>query len=273
MTNAELHEIRKKWKSLLRQTVLKLEDVNPNWGSIRLDVESLRPFLSEPNEQGKDPADGVAELFWNQFQPLRRTIDYPTFNMPEAVAEPLSSEHERLILDLLHHLQMQNEVPLREPDDDDSQWIEELQIYLHIVAARAFRIMRYESGYSEAARECLEDAEEAIERIRFAKRALGGYDIGVLGTTLVDLSTNAVSALVLAERCRIQRGADELEEALHYVARADLLFYLASGNSSDAVSNERTSQSNQFCHASEAFGLYNAIEDNQTRCPGLAAGH
>ena len=131
MASANVSEIQQKWKSLLSQTVLVLEDVDPNWGSIRLDVQSLRPFLSELNEQdsgvaAKDPVLDAVELFWNQYQPLRRTIDYPKLNLPEAVAEPLSSELEQLILDLLHHLQVQNEVPPRDPDGTDSQWIEEL---------------------------------------------------------------------------------------------------------------------------------------------------
>ena len=266
MASINASEIQEKWKSLLSQTTLVLEDVDPNWGSIRLDVQSLRPLLSELNEQdsgvaAKDPVLAAVELFWNQYQPLRRTIDYPKLNLPEAVAEPLSFELEQLILDLLHHLQVQNEIPY-EPDGDDSQWIEELQAYLHIVGARAFRHMRYENGYSEPARECLEDAERAIERIRSAKRATGDYDLGLRDNTLSDLSTNAVAALVLVERSRLERADGDYGTALHSFASADLLFHLANGSvQMPSQMEERLQQ--PVMPRSEVSNLFEAIQSNR----------
>ena len=119
--------------------------------------------------------------------------------------------------------------------------------------------MRKENGHSEAAKECLEDAEKTIERIRFANRATGGYDVGVLGNTLADLSTNAVAALVLAERCRIQRDA---EAALHYFARADLLFYLA--NSSIHMPSQMEERLQQpVIPRPEAYSLFEEIKSNR----------
>ena len=272
MKDADLHDIRAKWESLATQTYAAHRMQSGPFKSVlaigRTDVQSLRPFLFSLSDQTdllKDiiddqdlyrttveglqrsfrPSQAAVELFWQTYRP----------------SEPLSPEHEPLMLDCLNYIFGSCRVPY-EPDADESQWIEDLQVYVHIAAARAFRIMRNEDGLSEAAAECFVEAERAIERIRSAKGATRDYDIGLLAVTLVELSTNAVAALVLAESCRLQRAVGEYGAALHNLARADLLFYLANSNTQmPSQMAERLQQ--LIMPRSEAFSLLEAIESNR----------
>ena len=117
------------------------------------------------------------------------------------------------MLECLEYLYVQHQVPYV-PDSDDWRREGELIVYLHIAAARAFRLQQSERGDrpSEEVLNCLNEVERTMSRL---ERADIYSDYPAYNT-----STFAVVALVLMELSRVSRNSGDYTRALSYMAKA-----------------------------------------------------
>ena len=153
----------------------------------------------------------------------------------------LAEEVEEVVLKSLKRLyQYHKDKVTYEPDDDvisedDFQEslesghiiipekLKDLIIFLHVAAARAFRIKRKQGGgLDEVALTCLEETARTYERIRsLDRREMGISEIlnrDISQTFL--LSTYAVGAKALAELGRVRHREGRYSDALSYMAQA-----------------------------------------------------
>lgn len=170
-------------------------------------------------------------LFWSLYQPSRHFKSGP--------APELSAEWEEAILKSLERLYHRYQVSYGPdegiPVENDFQeslvsghqiipgTLRDLIAFIHIAAARAFRIKRWQGGgLDEVALDCLGEVDRARERMSILDRKERGIlkllDLDPAQTFL--LSTYAVGAKVLAELGRVQHRQGNYVDALHYIARA-----------------------------------------------------
>lgn len=170
-------------------------------------------------------------LFWSLYQPSRRFKSGP--------APELSAEWEEAILKSLARLYHRYQVSYGPdegiPVENDFQeslesghqiipsTLRELITFIHIAAARAFRIKRAQGGgLDEVALDCLREVDRAMVRLSLlnqSERGIGEVlDRDPAQTFL--LSTYAVGAKALAELGRVQHRQGNYAEALHYIAWA-----------------------------------------------------
>ncbi len=233
--DTELAIVRDKWNQLVRETDVDYppsEDASSGElvavGYSRLDVIRLRPFVESvewsSEIKGRSPIDDALELFWSQYFPQitrsQRRMGRPRWRTSRLPAEQLSEEQERLMLECLEYLERRHRVPYQ-PDVSDGRWEEELKTYLHIAAARAFRLKRSE-GLSEEVQDCLFKVERTLKRLGGVQGVSLGYESPAFDTSLV-----AVSALAFVELSRVSRVDREYVEALHYLAEAMICYELA----------------------------------------------
>ena len=95
--------------------------------------------------------------------------------------------------------------------------LNDLLVFIHVAAARAFRVKRTD-GYSEVVRECLNEVERTIERLK-----RNGLDMeeDIQHMMAIFQSAYAVSSMAFVELGRISKIDGEYEKALHYFAMAD----------------------------------------------------
>ena len=177
--------------------------------------ESLRSDLVDLASCAKSgvASDDPIGLFWNLYAPFHylRGLNDP---VPE-----LSEQSERLVLDLLESLYSCHQVAYV-PDSERSMTpdkLNDLVTFLHIAAARAFRIKRSQGErLSEEVLGCFSEVERTMARLE-----PGMYEVFDSEDTVgVQLSANAVSSKVYAELGRVCQGEGRYADALHYLARA-----------------------------------------------------
>ena len=217
------------------------------WGSDRLDVITLEPFVKgvypTPQVRGRSPIDDALELFWSQYHPLRERIDRPSWRPSRSPAERLSAEHERLMLECLEFLEKRHRVAY-EPDVDDGRWQDELIVYLHVAAARAFRLKRIE-GVSEEVQVCLTEVARTVMRLGGARVLAGNTDDNPAFFT----SLSAASALSLVELSCARKDHGEYVDALHYLAEAAVCYDAA------VTENEMPEESRYYYEDEDAEDL------------------
>ena len=156
------------------------------------------------------PSDAVL-LFWNVCRPRTQT------SSDESQKECSSQDHrfqERLykvILDCLDWMYEKYRVPY-EPDSEDD--LDQLVIYLHIAAARAFQIRRVESGqWSEESLSCLKEVDRVRSHL-FAQATIKG-----LNGLVFSVHVHPALGPCLVELSRVFRNNGEYARALHYLAK------------------------------------------------------
>ena len=124
-------------------------------------------------------------------------------------------EYEDLFLDWFEHLYHSHRVPYI-PDVDDIDNHDELFTYLHIAAARAFRI-RKGNEISEEVLDCLREVERTMKRLQ----SMGGGPDSFFGEApSFYTSTGAIVAMVFVELWRIRQAEGRYADALHYLSSA-----------------------------------------------------
>ena len=198
----------------------------------RPDVALIRDLLSIKDEEYLTCA--AAKLFWRVYRPVEvnqiaQEIEAESLEDP---AGPLPRELEEQVLGSLKSLQERHRVPYL-PDGDDfgsKEMLDELTVYAHIAAARAFRIKQSEK-LSEEAADCLKEVQSAVARVKLLiRRGVGDLSrsgTGPLGTSEappIYVSTGAVAALAQLELARWCRSVVDYEGGLHNLAQATSYF-------------------------------------------------
>ena len=128
----------------------------------------------------------------------------------------LSPEYEDLFLDWFEHLQHSRCVPYIPDVDDGLDNHHELFFYLHIAAARAFRI-RKGTEMSEEVLGCLLEVERTMARLR---ATTGGPDHFYGEAPSFYTSAGAILAMVFVDLWRIRQAEGRYADALHYLSSA-----------------------------------------------------
>ena len=182
--------------------------------------------------------DGVVRdpigLFWHFYDPH---YNYPKSGPISEIPE----EWERVVLDSLERLydiyRVRYEPDLESLEENDFQFsvdsgrpiipdkLKDLITFLHVAAARGFRIKHYQGGgLDETSLDCLREVVRTLERIG----SLDGREVGIIQVLEQDpsqsflLSTYAVGAKALVEIGRMHQRQGHYEDALHNMARAAL---------------------------------------------------
>ena len=176
-------------------------------------------------------ADGIVRdpigLFWSLYEPR-------SFRPKRGPAPELSEEWEEIVLASLERLYISHQVPY-EPDgavftENDFQYsldsgylivpdiLRDLITFLHIAAARAFRLkQRQGGGLSEEVISCLVEVVRANNRLYQA----GLGDLLNCGSShMFMLSADTVSAKACVEIGRVRYAEGRYDEALRYMSRA-----------------------------------------------------
>ena len=128
----------------------------------------------------------------------------------------LSPEYEDLLLDWFEHLQRSRRVPYIPDGNDGLDNHHELFFYLHIAAARAFRI-RKGTEMSEEVLGCLLEVERTMARLR---ATTGGPSHFYGEAPSFYTSAGAILAMVFADLWRFRKTESRYADALHYLAAA-----------------------------------------------------
>ena len=211
MTNSGKQDVLEKLELLWEQTT----EQGYMWARFRSDVNHLRLFILETYEPPSHQVNKALELFWSQYHPTRQEWCLRPWANTESPAERLSSGHEALMLDCLEWLYDRHRVPYQ-PDGDSWQVEDDLIVYLHIAAARAFRI-KQSDGLSEEVESCLTEVERAWVRLKTERAVWPGYPA-------YGASTQAVSALAFVELGRVSRNRGDYTSALSHLAKAVRLY-------------------------------------------------
>ena len=209
------------------------QEVESPEGHIRYDIVTLLAF--------KDDADrcNPISLFWDVWDPRVLTINDSEVSIKPAPALP--QPIEGMVLDYLEHLHKRHRVPY-EPDADDNDIkefydklpdylksgskssqtplpippkLKNLVTFLHVAAARAFRIKAYQGGsLSEDALDCLREVERTLDRLNRAGGDATPYTPGF------QISAGAAAARAFVELSRVCRREGRHADALRYLARA-----------------------------------------------------
>ena len=204
--------------------------------TFRSDIATLFKF------RDSDEAYNPLYLFWNLYQP-----EIKDANGNFSPAPNLRLEDEQLALDALDLLRHRYRV-LYEPDADVSPLkrfyseyaedpdstplpnvLKSLLILIHVAAAKAFRMLQSENGYSEETGECFAEVERTFSRLCYT-----GFDpsmclpedndFGRFEGVAVFKSALAVTSLSFIELARICKSDGNPSECLHYFIRAHDLY-------------------------------------------------
>ena len=118
-----------------------------------------------------------------------------------------------------------------EPDGESSAFFE-LDAYIHIAAARAFRI-KQNQGLSEEVIDCLIEVERTEKRIEAEQGLSFPYDESIAPCH----STQAIAALVYVELSRQSAVNGHYVDALHYLAKAMEYYDSAIISNDDLINN------------------------------------
>ncbi len=222
--------------------------------------------------QYKDTAPDPVDLFWSFYRPR---FYYRNDN---DTTEEFSELVNKIVLKFLESLYQTHRVPY-DPDGDDSdiqdfrsspsgtladvlheaseipEEITKLLRFLHIAAARAFRIQQNQGGnLSEEVLTCLREVERAVNRLKLA----GLVDpTGIVDLIVPDefgelraefFSAQLVSAKAFAELSHFSRGQGRYAEGLSYLAEAVNMssyaveFYMGDGQAASEDMREMYSR-------------------------------
>ena len=202
-------------------------------GQIRYDIVTLLAF-----RDGMDRCNPIS-LFWDVWEPRVLTISNGGVDIRPAPALP--DQIEEMVLDYLERLYERHRVPY-EPDADDEDIkefydklpdyyehgseqslgplpippkLKNLVTFLHVAAARAFRIKASQGGtLSEEAIDCLREVERTLYRLQRVGGDVSPHTQGF------QISAWAVAARVFVELSRACRREGRYADALRYLARA-----------------------------------------------------
>ena len=204
--------------------------------TFRSDVATLLKF------RDSDEAYNPLYLFWNLYQPEIKDADGNFSPAPN-----LRLEDEQLALDALDLLRHRYRVSF-EPDADVSalkrfyseyaedpdstplpNLLKNLLILIHVAAAKAFRLINSENGYSEETKECLAEVERAFSQLRYTGFAPSmclpeDNDSGRFEGVAVFKSALSVTSLSFVELARIHNLEGNPSDGLHYFIRAHDLY-------------------------------------------------
>lgn len=199
----------------IRLVELLSRDYSTTTGPAR---EKLTEVLGRPESQAilasRTPAspNGVMydamRLFWGVYELWR---DGQTPGGPD-----VPPEYETLFLEWLEDHQFSHRVPYVPDSDDVGDNYFELLVYVHVAAARAFRI-RSGSEFSEEVLDCLKEVEHAMARLEATPQGPGHF-FGEAPSCYT--SAGAILAMVYVELYRVRRAEGRYAEALHYLAGA-----------------------------------------------------
>ena len=261
------------------------------------DVLSLSPFLSTPDEVldtlkdaihdqelyksvaesvlwSSRPDQASVSLFWKTYCPEELSAVTPADDEMALPATPLPPDLEHVMLECLEFLERRHRVSY-EPDRDDLEsesLLRQLTAYVHIAAARAFRVKhseRREKGLSEEAIDCLLKMERAVKWMNSVSGT--GLDYVLLPDTadpLTDVSTGVVAALAYAELSSFKRADGDYMEALRYLAEATSLSYRAhvyveqTGVRSEIHEMVSEHSKQPMLAFDEASGIFQAVRAN-----------
>ena len=228
MTNPEYELVE--LQQLIHKELADLKEMSEPEFSARFDSlnrSGMFALYTYGESQSPDPIG----LFWVLYPPHRDSKNGP--------AAALSAEWEDAILKSLERLYHRHQVSY-EPDagipvENDFQEslisghqlipypLRDLITFIHIAAARAFRIKRSQGGgLDEVALDCLREVDRAMVRLSLlnqSERGIGEVLNRDPAQTFL-LSTYAVGAKALAELGRVQHRQGNYAEALHYIAWA-----------------------------------------------------
>ena len=216
MTDVEQQRLREKFRQLL-----SLNDGSENWP----ELFAPTPFLSADKD---DLTEEAFELFWR--------VHRPKLPFDRVPADQSSRQSERLMLECLDLLQKRHCVEYV-PDGDDHDLYLRLVTYIHIAAARTFRI-KQSDGNSEEVMDCLIDVERAIERLARETMTVSVGGIEVLDTSETPvflISVGAVATLIFMELSQVRRLHGDHPGALHYLAKAAIYFDEAVRNNGNTL--------------------------------------
>ena len=128
----------------------------------------------------------------------------------------LIDEYNDLIVDWLDHLYFDYRVPYIPDVDDGLDNHDELFTYLHIAAARAFRI-RNGKEVSEEVLDCLIEVDRTMARLRPMSGEPSGFYIEAPS---LYTSAGAITAMAYVELWRIRKSEGHYTDALHYLSMA-----------------------------------------------------
>ena len=228
MTNPEYELVE--LQQLIRKELAELKGMSDAEFSARFDSLN-RSGMSALHTYGKSQSPDPIGLFWVLYPPHRDSKNGPAAALPAEWEEVILKSLERLY----HRHQISYEPDAGIPVENDFQEslvsgrqlipgpLRDLITFIHIAAARAFRIKRSQGGgLDEVALDCLREVDRAMVRLSLLNRSERG--IGeVLNRDPAQtflLSTYAVGAKALAELGRVQHWQGNYAEALHYIARA-----------------------------------------------------
>ena len=190
--------------------------------------DNLTHMVGQPEFQGilsfgthVEPSGALYDamnLFWGIYELWK---DGQTLGEPHVPAE-----YEGLFLEWLEHLQLSHQVPYIPDADDGLDNHFELMVYVHLAAARAFRIRRG-SEISEEVLGCLIEVERIMKRLEATPRGPGlFFDEAPSYYT----SAGAILAMVYVELWRVRRAEGQHSEALHYLSGAARYYDVSSTN-------------------------------------------
>ena len=164
-------------------------------GSIRSEVAALLQLA-----QDKGPSDDDAIMvFWE----IYRSTTAPPQESDNLIVQWLGQQYRSL------------EVPYS--PDDDSDVLLELLTFLHVTAARAFKI-KQRDGLSEEVVDCLTSVERTMARLNHDLNFRDQPDLREAFASLI--SAVAVSGIAFVELSRTCHNEHRHSDALHYIAKA-----------------------------------------------------
>ena len=190
--------------------------------------ENLTEVLGRPESQAilasRSPASpngamyDAMRLFWGVYELWRHG------QTPGGPYVP--PEYETLFLEWLEDHQFSHRVPYVPDSDDVGDNYDALLIYVHISAARAFRIRRG-GETSEEMLDCLTEVEQAMARLEATP---GGPGLFLDEAPSIYTSGAIILAMVYVELWRVRQAEGRYVEALHYLAGAAQYYHAASVN-------------------------------------------
>lgn len=228
MTNPEYELVE--LQQLIRKELAELKGMSDAEFSARFDSLN-RSGMFALHTYGESQSPDPIGLFWVLYPPHRDSKNGPAAALPAEWEEVILKSLERLY----HRHQVSYEPDAGIPVENDFQEslvsgrqlipgpLRDLITFIHIAAARAFRIKRFQGGgLDEVALDCLRE----VDRARVRLSILDSQERGIIKLLDLDpaqtflLSTYAVGAKALVELGRVQHRQGNYAEALHCIARA-----------------------------------------------------
>lgn len=209
-----------KWRDELRKLMLQ----DPHWAEFSSESHPLGVMFGRPDYDavlnfGTNGAlYDAMRLFWGVYELWKDGRAH--------LRSVLPAEYEDLFLDWFEHLYHSYDVPYIPDVDDGLDNHDELFIYLHIAAARAFRI-RNGNEMSEEVLDCLDEVVRTMTRLA---ATCGGPNHFFGEAPSNYTSAGAILAMVFVDLWRIRKEEGRYADALHYLSSAARYYDGAAAN-------------------------------------------